>query len=325
MTDAQESLRASQEFISRDLIVAGDGLRGVSVVRIPEAFVRNYLTTSPAPDSILGGGVMYLSLLTSDDNVPATTVVRNTPSTVTVRSNPRQTDRITMLEIDRTFNTIALSSTAINSTGLNVVVAAADANRFSIGEIYFISSENGGTFGMITNITGVGSTRPTLVFGAGDAFGLNQPVSGGYISTISGKGTLPTSLMRMQIVHYFVDSNGLLIRRVFGVVGTAFTDSVIAEHVTDLQFRYALNLPDANGFTRQPVRRLADTDEQAAVRSVEVTLTTETVHNISTQNVNGQPRPARQELTMTTSTSVRNLQFREATQPTADDPALFNN
>lgn len=324
MTDAQESLRTAQEFISRDLVVAGDGLRGISVVSLPEIFVRNYLTTTPAPDSI-NNGVVNMSILSSDNNVAAGTVVRNRPTTVTVRSTPRQTDRITMLEIDRTFNAITLPpNTSINTTGLNVVVSPADVGRFRVGEIYFINSELGATFGTITSITGVGGTRPTLVFAAGDTFGLNQPVNGGPISNVSAKGTLPTSLLRMQIVHYFIDSNGLLIRRVFGVVGAGFADSVVAEHVTNLSFRYALNLPDANGFTQQPVAQLVDTDRQSAVRSVEVTIATETVHHTVTQNINGQPRPARQELTMTTSTSVRNLQFREATQPQSDDPALFD-
>jgi hypothetical protein len=126
----------------------------------------------------------------------------------------------------------------------------------------------------------------------------------------------------MQIVHYFVNSNGLLTRRVFGVSGAGFTDSIIAEHVTNLQFRYVVNLADANGFVQQPVTRLINTDQQFAVRQVECTTTTETVHFVGTQNTNGVLSATRQQLTMTTSTSVRNLQFREALQPQADDPAL---
>jgi type II secretory pathway pseudopilin PulG len=318
LADAQESLRTAQEYISRDLVVAGDGLRGINNVVVPVAFATNYLAVAPVTDPTTPGYV-NLAILTSDDSVPAGTLVRNTAPAVNVRSNPVQTDRLTILEADRTFTPITLPSTAIPATGATITIAAGDASKFNVGEIYFITSEIGGAFGTITAIGGAGATR-LLSFANGDLCGLNVVGSAGPLAQVS-RG-LPTSLMRMQIVHYFVDTNGLLIRRVFGVRGTALTDSVVAEHVTDLQFRYALNLPDDNGFVKQPVRRLSTSEEQVSVRQVEVTLSTETVHFVNQQNINGKPSGTRQGMTMTTSTSVRNLQFREALQPTEDDPAL---
>src|SRR2546422_3997764 len=44
MTDAQESLRTAQEYINRDLMNAGDGLKSISTIRLPQTFVNNYLT-----------------------------------------------------------------------------------------------------------------------------------------------------------------------------------------------------------------------------------------------------------------------------------------
>jgi type II secretory pathway pseudopilin PulG len=324
MTDAQESLRSAHEYISRDLVVAGDGLRGINNIRVPLGFVTNYLSQTPIEDP-KAPGYVDLSILTSDDDVPAGTAVLNTAPAVTVRSNPSTTDRLTVVESDRTFTTIGLPATAINGSGSNIVVSPADIGKFSIGEIYFITSEQGAAFGTITNITGAAGATPNLVFSTGDTYGLNRAVLNGPISFVSAKGTLPTSLMRMQIVHYFVNSNGLLIRRVFGVKGAGFSDSVMAEHVTNMQFRYALSLPDANGFVQQPIRRLATSEQQVSVRQVEVTISTETVHFVNNQTVNGKLNASRQNLTMTTSTSVRNLQFRQALQPTSDDPSLSGN
>jgi hypothetical protein len=111
----------------------------------------------------------------------------------------------------------------------------------------------------------------------------------------------------MQIIHYFINSNGLLIRRAFGVKGLGFRDSVVAEHVRSIQYRYFLNLRGADGRIVQPVAQLTSSTQQLAVRQVEVSITTETVHALPTKQ--------QQALTMTTSTSVRNMQFRQALQP----------
>ena len=98
-------------------------------------------------------------------------------------------------------------------------------------------------------------------------------------------------------------------RRVLGVRGGGLTDSLIAEHVISLQFRYFLSLRDGNGNIVQPVEQLTDSTKQLALNQVEVTVSVETPHTIQ----NGtQP-----QLTMTTATSVRNMQFRGALQPTA--------
>jgi len=303
MTDAQEALRTAQEYINRDLLNAGDALTSINNILVPQAFVTNYLTVSPV-DNPSTPGVTNLSILTSDNDTPAGTTVRNTNPVATVHSNPL-TDRITILQIDPTFTPIALAAGAINANGDQVTIAAADVSRFSVGELYFISSSVGATFGTITNIT----ATPQLVFANGDAYGLNVSGNGGRINTVSAAGTLATSLMRVKIIHYYVTSGGLLMRRVLGVRGGGFSDSLIAEHVISLQFRYFLSLRDGGGNVVQPVEQLTDSTQQLALNQVEVTLSVETPHAIQ----NG----TRQQLTMTTATSVRNMQFKGALQPTA--------
>lgn len=300
MTEAQESLRTAQEYINRDLITAGDGLRNINNICLSSNFVNNYLTKNNTGGSC-GTGLVNLPLIQSDNDLPATTTVTGTNPAVKVRSNPAPTDRITILQIDPSFTPITLPANAIVPSGSNISVSAADINKFNEGEIYFITSSAGATFGTITNKN---TNSRNLIFAASDVYDLNKPGNGGPINIVSDKGTLPTTIMRMRMIHYFVNENGLLVRRVLGVSGNGYVDSVIAEHVVNLQFRYFLNLFDDTGFVGQPVTQLITEEEQAAVRQVEVTVTTETVHAVLNGNT--------QTISSTTTTSVRNLQFREA-------------
>jgi hypothetical protein len=66
---------------------------------------------------------------------------------------------------------------------------------------------------------------------------------------------------------------------------------------------------DPSGNIIQPLGQLITSQQQVETRQVEVTVTVETPHTLQ----NGQ----RQQMTMTTSTSVRNMQFRRSQQPIA--------
>jgi type II secretory pathway pseudopilin PulG len=325
LTDAQESARTAQEYIIRDLVNTGDGLNSLNNIRVPQNFVTNYLTSNPVTDPATPGFV-NLGLITADNNVPANTSVLGTAPAVTVRDAPYLTDRITILQMERSraerydsgtpdiFVPITLAAGDLTPADGVARVSPADINRFSVGEIYFIISAVGGIFATVTDRQGMGTPTPTLIFGAGDVFGLNSPGAGGQLDMITAGATLPISICRMKIIHYYINSNGLLMRRVFGVknVGSnvGFSESVIAEHAVSLQFRYFLNLRDANGDVVQPTAQLTTATEQVETRQVEVTITVETPHSLQ----NGQ----RQNISMTTSASVRNMQFRQSLQPGAN-------
>ena len=307
MSDGQQSSRTAQEYINRDLMNAGDGLNSINNIRVPQNFVTNYLTLNPVANPATPGFI-NLPLITSDNDVPANTVVTGTAPATTVRDTPVLTDRITILQMDQGFVPITLDAGDIDPVTGVVAVSPADIDRFQVGEIYFLTSAAGSIFATITDRQGVGTPAPFLVF-AGDAFGLNSLGAGGQLDVVSAGATLPTSLSRMKMIHYYINSNGLLMRRVFGVRNSPFVESVIAEHVVSLQFRYFLNMRDANGNVVQPQTQLTTAQEQVETRQVETTLTVETVHKLQ----NGQ----RQQMSMTTSTSVRNMQFRQSLQPTA--------
>ena len=310
MSDAQQSVRTAQEYINRDLVNIGDGLNSINNIRVPQNFVTNYLTQNPITDPSTPG-IIKLGLLTADNNVPANTVVLGAPAGTTVRATPMLTDRITILQMERpeNFTPITLAAGALSPATGVAAVSPADINSFRVGEIYFITSAIGGIFVTITDRQGVAGPAPTIIFGAGDVYGLNTLGAGGQLDVITGSATLPIAICRMKAIHYYLDSTGLLKRRVFGVRNAGFSETTIAEHVVSLQFRYFLNMRAANGDMLQPTAQLATEQEQTETRQVEVTVTVETPHSLQ----NGQ----RQNISMTTSTSVRNMQFRQSLQPTA--------
>ena len=320
LTDAQEGLRSAQEFINRDLVSAGDGLKTMTYIPVTTTFVQKYLSLNPVPDPAMPSGVTNLGILTTDNDVPVDTIVFGldpgvpTNPLVKVRSSPLVTDRQTILAIDSSFVPISLPAATIDSTGTTVTISDTDRTRFTAGEVYFLTSSVGGTFGTLTNVTDITGANSTLTFAAGssngDKFGLNVTGAGGRISTIAacnGTGsTLPATLQRMKIIHYYIDTTGRLMRRVFGVKGTGFREAAVADHVTSVQFIYSLG-PDSAGNNVPPVNRLTTLDQQIAVRQVEVRVNVETPHALE--------KGLQPELTSTTSTSVRNMQFRQALQP----------
>lgn len=330
VTETQEGLRTAHEFLNRDLTETGDGLKNISPILVPQTFLTSYLTKNAFVNPV-SAGVVNLGLVTSDNDVPAGTVVTGTSPSVTVftdnRTNPAtKTDRITILANDPNFNQqagpISLAANKVTLSGTSVVLTLAlvDFNRanFKVGEIYFITSQAGGTFGTITAINNPTAT-PQLVFATGDTYTLNSQNLLNTIAGISsGVGTLPVSLMRMRVIHYYINSNNLLVRRVFGVANAGFTDNVIAEHVTNLQFRYTL-APDVNGNAQLPVAQITSSVQLQSTRGAEVVLTAETTHSISNQNVNGTLTAKPQAITMSSTVSIRNMQFRQALQPNSSN------
>ncbi len=304
ITDAQQNLRTAQEFINRDLMNAGDGLENIGNVRIPQSFVTSYITLNPVTDPATPG-IINLGIFTTDNNVPANTAITGAVPMANIRT---ATDRQTILEQDREFlfnnlNSIGLAASAIDPAGSTITIPAGDPmTTFTAGEIYFLTSSAGGTFCAITSVN---VAARQLSFVASDPYGLNQPGAVGHIWAISGGQTLATSLQRMKMIQYYLTSTGLLVRRVFGVPGVGFRESTIAEHVIDVQFNYSLVTTDALGnVTPSSTTTLTTSAQQLAVRQVEVKVTVETPHVIQSG--------VRQSMTMTTSTSVRNMQFRQA-------------
>jgi prepilin-type N-terminal cleavage/methylation domain-containing protein len=307
LADTEQGLRSAQEIINRDLTTAGDGLKGIGTIQLPLAFVQSYLTQTPV---VISGNPNYvnMALVTSDDNVPGTTAVPQASPAATVLGG---TDRLTILTEDYTSFplpvTVLAGKITSSTPNTTIVVPSTDIGKFQAGEMYALLAQNSAAFFVISSVN---SSTNTLTVTNGDVYSINQTGTGTPINVVSVGGTAPSTIVRIQMIHYFVNSNNLLIRRVFGVKGATFVDNVIAEHVTKMQFRYLVNLTDVNGFVPQPLTQLATSQQQLAVREVETTIAVETLRAVTAITANN--NTGKQVISSTTATSVRNLQFRQA-------------
>jgi prepilin-type N-terminal cleavage/methylation domain-containing protein len=300
MTTAGQGLRNAQEYINRDILTLGDGAKGVSNIWMPTNFVTSFLTVRSA--SVIdpaGRGYVSVGAVVSDNNVPAG---KNVPLTNPATTVFPGTDRVSFLTEDKTFISISLTTANVDANQGSIVVPAANYDGFQIGEIYFLSNGVSGTFGTITQKNN-GNKR--IYWENGDIYGLNRTGNTGSLWTVRG-ANLPMNLMRVQLIHYFVNADNHLIRRVFGISGAGFVDSVIAEHVTNLQFRFILK-PDSDGtILTQPTAQF-DLDEAVSVRMIEPFVEVETAYPLSNGN--------KEKVDGMTQLGVRNIQFLEAAVP----------
>jgi len=323
VTDAEQSLRNAQEVINRDLTNAGDGLRGIGTITAPVAFVQSYITRTPVTCN--DANFPCIGIVTSDDAIPASTAIPQASPAATFQAG---SDRISMLIRDTTFNsgnTISLFAGKISVVGTTTVMAVGttEIGLFQVGEIYALTSQSSAAFGVVSAID---APNKKVTLTNGDAYGLNQNSALSSISQVAtfvaGLNSSPVSVMRLQIIQYYVTSTGLLMRRVIGVQGKGFNDTVVAEHVSSLGFRYLTNLTDANGNVIQPMPVLSSSSEQNAVREIETSISLETVGAVnavtnanSSTNTCGANANGKQNICSTTHTTVRNLQFRQALGP----------
>jgi hypothetical protein len=258
LTDAEQSLRNAHGGHQPDLTNAGDGLRGIGTITAPVAFVQSYMTRTPVTCN--DANFPCIGIVTSMMQFPASTA--NSPIE-SGRNFQTGSDRISMLIRDTTFNsgnTVSLFAGKISVSGAStiMVVAATEIGLFQVGEIYALTSQNNAAFGVVSAID---ATNKKVTLTSGDAYGLNQnsaPSSISQVATfVAGLNSSPVAVMRLQIIQYYVTSTGLLMRRVIGVQGKGFNDTVVAEHVSSLAFRYVTNLTDSNGNVIQPMGHLA--------------------------------------------------------------------
>jgi Tfp pilus assembly protein PilW len=324
VVEAEQSLRSAHEVINRDLTKAGDGLRGLGTINTPVAFASGYVTRTPV--TCFDAAYPCIGLVTSDNSIPPSTAIAQATPAANFLSG---TDRISMIVRDTDFNfgnsvSVPAGKLTISAGNTNIVVGTtAEINLFQPGEIYALSSQNYAAFFVVSSVN---ATTKTITISNGDIYGINANAAGPPVSPIyqtaavsAGASTVASAIMRLQIIQYFVTDTNLLMRRVIGVANAGFLDTVVAEHVTNMQFRYMTNLTDANGFVRQPFSNLSSSGEQAAVRLVETTIGVETLRAVnvvtnsnSASTVCGDNPNGKQNICSTTSTTVRNLQFRTA-------------
>lgn len=300
LTSATQGLRNSQEYLNRDILTLGDGAKNTTNILIPTSFATNYLTARTAAEiDSSNQGFVSSGVVISDNDVPAN---KNVPGTNPATTVSAGTDRISFLTEDKTFLPVQIAPEDVNVNNATITVPAASINSFQVGEVYFISNGITGTFGMITRVnTGAKNFRME----SGDSLGINQPGNNGTLWTVRS-GDMPMNIMRVQLINYFVNAQQLLVRRVFGIAGSGFVDNVVAEHVTQLQFRYTLRPESGTEILNKPVDKF-DLGDATLVRMIEPFVEVETAYPLSDGN--------KQKISGVTQLGVRNLQFTETANP----------
>lgn len=301
MTSAAQNLRTSHEFLTRDILTVGDGLRGVSNIWLPTGFVTDNFTVRTAAElDPSNTGFVNIGAVITDNDVPAGVSVPNTSPAEDVLQS---TDRVTLLAADRSFDAIDVPVNASNYNTGQINVPSTRIGEFSIGEIYYITGGGTGAFGMVTAI----DTATNSIFWAeGDSFGLNRYGVTGPLSVATNRNSDSAILLRVVIANYFVDSEGKLVRRAFGVKSRSFVDSVIAEHIVNLQFRYMLKPTTAGKIMDQPADQL-NLNQATSVRIIEPSVIAETAYPLQDGT--------KKQVDGTTQIGVRNIQFLEAPVP----------
>lgn len=301
MTTATQGLRNGQEYLTRDILVAGDGLKGLANIWLPTGFVAQNLTARTAATiDPTNQGYLNVGMLIADNNVPNNTAVGYTTPAINVLP---ATDRLTIMTRDTSFSPIDLSAANVSINNGQIDIPPSRIGDFSNNEIYFLSNGVAGVFGTVTNVN-AGVSK--ITWGNNDTFALNRTGSTGPLASVTNNGTFPTILQRVQIIQYYVDAENRLTRRVFGIKGSGFIDSVVAEYVQTLQFEYVLKPNDAATILDQS-KDIFEIDEAVIVRTIEPSLTIRTAYRLQDGNY--------EYIDGTTEVGVRNIQFTEAILP----------
>jgi prepilin-type N-terminal cleavage/methylation domain-containing protein len=279
VTEAEQNQRTAQEYISKDLINAGAGLPKIDglKMRALRSFVEKHLVRSTNQT----GTYVYIGLLVADNDIPANTVVVDTNPTLYALEG---TDRLTMLAPSVGSGDAHSSNSDVVDEGGAIIVGS--TNGFKVGDICFISS---GTRQALGTITAIGEDR--LIFGNGDIYGMNKVGMGGPVCYVAYGENDPKSSSPVQVevipvrlIQYCLDENKLLRKRIFGSSSTGVDSStVIAEHISDLDFGYdLLTYSSELGATGniEYKETLSTTDDQNRVFQVVTAVAAESVHKV---------------------------------------------
>jgi type II secretory pathway pseudopilin PulG len=296
MADSQQNLRAAMNYMTKDIVEAGEGLPQGGIP-IPNSVTL--LNPAPAIASAVnrphpvGGPATFpptfvtLPAVTDAAGLGprAVTPNPNVPGGILLGAN---TDFITLVYVDNTIVDTVHNSTlnsspiflaasgvnpgcpagALDPTGLS---ATFDATCITLpvgntaitpGDLIMFQNANGATIQTVTAAAG-----QTLTFaggGAGDAFALNASAkpSGTIVNMRNGDGTFPpTTASRVWMISYYLDttnqSRPLLMRQINFRPATP-----VAEVIEDLSISYDINNGPPNTaaivapFTQSSIRKV---------------------------------------------------------------------
>jgi len=300
-TGLNKTVRLALNLVSRDTYNAGYGYPLRNTVVLPDNRISSLLgipndydaTRDTVPPIIAGNNIT----VNTYNTVPGT-----------------RTDQVTFLFKDPTFNLINPSGTpgnevsqplninrATTTAGIDEIIPLSGSNSAcDVNDIYLVTGNTGSTLGLATALSGSNKVQ----FSNGDVLGFNQTGASGPLRQI----TTPASMLRVNMVTYFVTPDGTLTRRNYANVQptAAFVDEPLVYDVEDFQIKYIM---DDGSITDNPsagadgIAGTADDDQAllAAVRQVRYTI------SVRSQEKNAANQPY--NVSMTTTVSTRNLGY----------------
>jgi prepilin-type N-terminal cleavage/methylation domain-containing protein len=302
-TQLNKSVRMGMNLLGRDTYNAGYGYPLKNTVVLPDNRISVLLGIPNDFDN------------TRDTIPPIISGNDRTLNTYNTTANVR-TDQVTFLFKDTTFNPQGLPGkevsqpldifqSTVSGTGIDEIVPVSGSNAVcNVNDIYLITGNTGSTLGVATALSGTNKIQ----FGNGDVLGINQPGSGNNIWTTTRGGA---SIMRVQMVTYYVTADGTLMRREYAnrppaipVVG--WIDEPLVYGVENFQIQYVMDngtISDNPSAGPDGIPGNADDDQAnlAAIRQVRFTI------NVRTLDRDPSGAPYRE--TMTSTFSTRNLGY----------------
>ena len=300
-----KSVRIGLNLVGRDALNAGYGYPLKGTVKLPDDKISTLLGVPGDVGTV-------------DDTLPPIIVGNNITLNTFNTVGGVNTDQVTFLFKDSTFNLIgpagaaddqkisqSLNISAVSTNGDQVTIAASSGTNAvcGINDIFIITGGNGSTLGVATGLSGTDKVN----FANTDILGFNKPGNTGILKNI----TPSFSMQRVRIITYFVTADGTLTRREFANISTATgalnaVDEPIVYGVENFQIKYVLDdgtLTDNPSAGVDGIAGNADDNQSklSDVRQIRITISARTVE----LNAAGQPYRA----TMTSTFSTRNLGY----------------
>jgi prepilin-type N-terminal cleavage/methylation domain-containing protein len=338
--NTQENLRAGMHFLVRDLTQAGEGIPqagisipvtagGASLINRPGitgTFPTTYtvlpqvtpgsqigqfaLTVNPQTGAVLNGGLQtdVINILYADNSVV---------SSAACALGPASACPLNGLPVTQSLPATPVCKGAIDLTGLTVTM---DPTCFTMpggpvpiakGNLIMFQNSNGTALEYVTDVEG-----PVITFASGDPAGLNQTaLPGGTVAQLN-VGATPTTITRVWMVSYYIDSTNPLDPQLIRQVNYANFPSTknaynppqqVADCIENLSFSYDVitNTPATYGVVGpgDAAQPLAP-DTPFNIRAVNVTLA-----GRSEQPFHSSAQPVYLRNNLSTQVSIRGLAF----------------
>lgn len=319
-SDTLKNARSSIHLIGRDALNAGLSY-SVTGGSIPQGLlatrlgIPQYVDTDPREN---------LSSIVSGNNVNTNTLLPNNGKTDVISFAYRDMDFNDGNKITLSAGQAVAGSPAVASVTMLASTVTTDPSKIqpAVNDLYLVETADGNQVAVMA--TAVDLANNKIQFAPGDPLGINQPYNGSNAngsllkpcnppSVTQNCSTYVAALKRFNWVSYSVNSQGTLIRTVYGnnSTGTTPADQIqsqpLAYGIKDMQIRYVLEDGTVTDDPAAGPDGIPGTNDDTPlnlnlVRQITVTLNVEA-------NENDEQTKTPETITVSATFSTRNLEY----------------